>query len=81
MTLQDIKNLMKAEEPEPVLPYNDRTYQRPDDYTYKSYYYGRKGYCYLPSVKKPKSLRMRKVQPVNPFKQFKRNFPNAYRRR
>ena len=53
--------------------------QNKDEYTYKSYYYGRKGYCYLPSVKRPKPHRLRKPPLVNVFKQAEKRFPRHRR--
>jgi len=48
-----------------------------DEYTYKSHYYRKPGYIYLPSVKKPKRHRPRPHQAVNPFKRSKQMFRNA----
>ena len=68
--------------PQPVQPVQqpiDQPYYPPpeDEYTYKSHYYRKPGYIYLPSVKKPKRHRPRPHQAVNPFKRSKQMFANA----
>jgi len=62
---------MQPQQPQPEY------YPQQDEYTYKSHYYGRKGYLYLPSVKRPQPHRHRRAQAVNPFKRSQRMFANA----
>lgn len=48
-------------------------YQNPN-YTYRSHYYGKKGYLYLPSVPRPRKFRPVKTRPVNPFRRARERF-------
>jgi len=48
-----------------------------DEYTYKSYYYRKPGYIYLPSVKKPVKHRPKRIRPVNPFRRAAQMYAHA----
>jgi len=52
----------------------------PKEYTYKSAYYGRKGYLYMPSVQKPPKHMPFKPKPVNPFRRAKEQYKRRNRR-
>jgi len=65
----------------PIKPKLERPPEMPPDqnpeYTYRSHYYRKPGYIYLPSIKKPVKHRPKRITPVNPFKRAKQQFRNA----